>query len=63
MGKYHCTVDLLFDGFGISCMTTDNFRSFAKQTNPNKSNRRSTPSVFTGLIYPRKAAAVIMSRS
>ncbi len=23
-GKYHCTVDLLFDWFGISCMTTDN---------------------------------------
>jgi hypothetical protein len=21
----HCTVDLLFDWFGISCMTTDNF--------------------------------------
>jgi hypothetical protein len=25
MGKYHCTVDLLFDWFEISCMTTDNF--------------------------------------
>jgi hypothetical protein len=25
MGKYHCTVDLLFDWYGISCMTTDNF--------------------------------------
>ncbi len=24
-GKYHCTVDLLFDWFGISCMTTDNY--------------------------------------
>ncbi len=24
-GDYHCTVDLLFDWFGISCMTTDNF--------------------------------------
>ncbi len=23
--KYHCTIDLLFDWFGISCMTTDNF--------------------------------------
>jgi hypothetical protein len=41
--KYHCTVDLLFDWFGISCMTTDNFLFlFAKQTNPNQSNRRST---------------------
>jgi hypothetical protein len=24
-GKYHCTVDLLFDWFGINSMTTDNF--------------------------------------
>ncbi len=24
-GKYHCTVDLLFYWFGISCMTTDIF--------------------------------------
>ncbi len=24
-GKYHCTTDLLFDWFGISCMTTDHF--------------------------------------
>ncbi len=24
----HCTVDLLFDRFGISCMTTDNFRFY-----------------------------------
>jgi hypothetical protein len=24
-GKYHCTVDLLFDRFGISLMTTDIF--------------------------------------
>jgi hypothetical protein len=23
-GKYNCTVDVLFDWFGISCMTTDN---------------------------------------
>jgi len=39
---YHCTVDLLFDWFGISCMTTDNFLFlFTKQTNPNQSNRRS----------------------
>jgi hypothetical protein len=24
-GKYHCTIDLLFDWFGISRMKTDNF--------------------------------------
>ena len=24
-GKYHCTVHLMFDWFGITCMTTDNF--------------------------------------
>jgi len=54
-GKYHCTIGLLFDWFGISCMTTDNFGfHFAKHTNPNQSNRRSTvqwyfpPLVFHG---------------
>jgi len=36
-GKYDCTVDLLFDWFGISCMTTDNFLFLiSKQTNPNQ---------------------------
>jgi hypothetical protein len=36
-GKYHSTVDLLFDWSGINCMTTDNFLLlFAKQTNPNQ---------------------------
>jgi len=29
-GEYHCTVDLLFDWFGISCMTTDNFCFYLK---------------------------------
>jgi len=24
-GKYHCTIDLLFDWFGICCITTHNF--------------------------------------
>jgi len=24
-GEYHCTIDLLFDWFGISSMATDNF--------------------------------------
>ncbi len=33
--KYHCTADLLFDWFGISCMTTDNF-CFCLQTDLSK---------------------------
>jgi hypothetical protein len=28
--KYHCTIDLLFDWFGISCTTTDSFWFFCK---------------------------------
>ncbi len=24
-GEYHCNIDLLFNWFGISCMTTENF--------------------------------------
>jgi hypothetical protein len=49
-GKYHCTVDLLFDWLGISCMTTDNF--FAKQTSPNQSNRRSTIQIYFPFSIP-----------
>jgi hypothetical protein len=41
-GKYHCTIDLLFDWFGINCMTTDNFCFyFLKQSNLKQSNSRS----------------------
>jgi hypothetical protein len=38
MGKYHCTVDLLFDWFGISCMTTDNF-GFYLQNRPTQTSQ------------------------
>jgi hypothetical protein len=31
-GKYHCTIDLLFDWFRISCMTTDNFRFYLQNS-------------------------------
>ncbi len=42
-GDYHCTIDLLFDWFGISFMITDIFLFlFVKQTNSTQSNRRST---------------------
>ncbi len=30
-GEYHCTVDLLFDKFGISSMTTENFRFYLQK--------------------------------
>jgi hypothetical protein len=29
-GEYQCTIDLLFDWFGISCMATDNFCFYLK---------------------------------
>ncbi len=31
-GKYHCTIDLLFDWFGISGMTADNFCFYLQNT-------------------------------
>jgi hypothetical protein len=41
-GKYHCTVDLLFDWFGIGSLITGNFCFYLqRQTNANQSNRRS----------------------
>jgi hypothetical protein len=35
-GEVSHAIDLLFEWFGISCMTTDNFFLFAKQTIPNQ---------------------------
>jgi hypothetical protein len=29
-GKHHCTIDLLFEWIGISCMTTHNFCFISK---------------------------------
>jgi len=53
-GKYHCTTDLLFDWFSISCLTTEIFCfSVAKQINLNQSYRRSTVQWnFPLLVFP-----------
>jgi hypothetical protein len=49
--KYHCTIDLLFDWFGISCMTTDNFCFYLQnrliQTNQTGGQRYSDTSPFS----------------
>jgi hypothetical protein len=48
-GKYHFTIDLLFDWCGISCMTTDNFCFYLQliQTSPTGSQRYSDTSPFS----------------
>ncbi len=42
--KYHYTVDLLFDSFGISCMTTDNIYFYLQ-------NRLIQPTLTGGQSY------------
>jgi hypothetical protein len=41
--KYHCTIDLLFDWFGLVCFANKNKNCHTKviQLIPNQSNRRS----------------------
>ncbi len=50
-GKYHCTVDLLFDWFQISYMTTDNFCFYLQnrliQTSQTGGQRYSVTSPFS----------------
>jgi len=50
-GKYHCTIDLLFDWFGISCMTTNNFCFYLQkrliQTSKKFGQRHSDISPFS----------------
>jgi hypothetical protein len=42
-GKYHCTIDLLFDWFELVCFANKNKKlSVVIQLIPNQSNRRST---------------------
>jgi len=56
-GKYHCAVDLLFDWFGISCMTTDYFCFYLQNrlSKPVKQEVNCTvilpPLVFPALAY------------
>jgi hypothetical protein len=56
-GKYHCTIDLLFDWLGISCMTTDNFCVYLQnrliQTNQTGGQWYSdtSPLVFPGACF------------
>ncbi len=59
-GKYHCTIDLLFDWFGSVCFANKNKKlSVVIQLIPNQSNRRSMvqcyfpPLVFPGLFMDR----------
>jgi hypothetical protein len=58
-GKYHCTVDLLSDWFGISCMTIDNFCFYLQnrliQTSQQEVNSTVIlpPLVFPAESYPK----------
>ncbi len=54
-GKYHCTIDLLFDWFGIGCMTTDNFYFYLQnrliQTSQTGAEVNGTV-IFPPLVFP-----------
>jgi hypothetical protein len=49
--KYHCTIDLLFDWFGISCMTTANICFYLQnrliQTSQTGGQRHTDTSPFS----------------
>jgi hypothetical protein len=51
-GEEHCTIDLLLDWFGISCMTTDNF-CFYLQNKPVKQEVNGTV-ILPPLVFPVK---------
>jgi hypothetical protein len=53
MGKYQCSVDPLFDSFGISCMTMDNFLFIFKTDSfkPVKQEVKSTV-ILPPLVFP-----------
>ncbi len=53
-GKYHCTVDLLFDWFGISCMTTDNFCFYLRNRLIQTSQKKEVNGtvILSFLVFP-----------
>jgi hypothetical protein len=56
-GKYHCTIDLLFDWVGMSCMTIDNFcfiyrRDYSKRVRQEVNGTMILPS----LVFPALAS-------
>jgi hypothetical protein len=66
MGKYHCTVHLLFDWFGISCMATDNFCFYLQnrqiQTSQTDGQRNSYTSPFS-ILWVLPSSALFMANS
>jgi hypothetical protein len=60
VGKYHCTIDLLFDWFGISSMTTCNFcfylqnRLIQTSQTGGQQYRDTPPLVFPDCIYKQR---------
>jgi hypothetical protein len=51
--KYHCTIDLLFDWFGISCMTTDKYLFlFAKELSKPVKQEADGTVILPPLVFP-----------
>ncbi len=60
-GKYHCTIDLLFDWFGLDCFANKNKKlSVVIQLIPNLSNRRSTVQWYFPFSIPWMTPSVFL---
>jgi hypothetical protein len=53
-GKYHCTIDLLSDWFGISCIATDNFCFLICKTDWSKPVKQEVNGtvILPSLVFP-----------
>jgi hypothetical protein len=60
MGKYHCTIDLLFDWFGLVCFVDKNKKlSVVVQLISKQSNKRSYGTVILSpLVFPGSSLAL-----
>jgi len=50
-GKYHCTVDLLFDWFGLVCFANKNKNCYTADSKPVKQEVNGTV-IFPPLVFP-----------
>jgi hypothetical protein len=51
-GKYHCTIDLLFDWFGISCVTTHKFCFYLQNKSKPVKQEVNCTLILPPLVFP-----------
>ena len=58
MGKYHCTIDLLFDWFGLVCFANKNVSCHTADSKPVKQEVNGTV-ILPHLVFPALSMIIL----